>query len=95
MEKDKLKLKLLEKIIECNDAAVLKRVEEIFIEAAEVNEGRENYERSDRMTFLEDLTISPEQEEELMKRYEDYLQNKGKSYTWEEVKKSLKDSHGI
>lgn len=95
MEKDKLKLSLLEKIIACEDAATLKKVEEILDEASEVNEGGEEYNSGEKITLSEDLSISSEQEEELMKRYEDYLQNKGKSYSWEEVKQSLRDSHGI
>lgn len=94
MENDKLKISLLEKIIKCDDAATLKRVEEIFIEVSRVSERGEDYERSEKI-LSEDFTISPEQEEELMKRYEDYLQNKGKSFTWEEVKQNLRDSHGI
>lgn len=92
MEKNKLKLELLQKIITCNDAALLKRVEEILLG---VSEAGEDYSLGEKTALSEDFNISPEQEEELMRRYEDHLQNKGKSYTWEEVRKNLKDSYGI
>lgn len=92
MEKDRLKLELLEKIISCDDAATLRKVEEIL---GGVSEAGEDYGLGEKTAFSEDFNISPEQEEELMRRYQDHLQNNGKSYTWEEVRKNLKDSYGI
>lgn len=95
MEKDKLKLELLERIINCDDAVVLKKVEEILNDVSEVREGGERYKIAGDTFSSEELNISPELEEELMRRYEDHLQNKGKSYSWEEVKKNLRDSYGL
>ena len=95
MEKDKLKLELLEKIIKCDDAAVLKRIGEIFFGTDKLNEEGEEYGVTFKTNQSSDFNISPELEEELMERYEEHLQGKGKTYSWEEVKKDLEDSHGL
>ena len=92
MEKDKLKLELLEKIITCDDEATLEKVGEILLAVSEADEA---YSLDENTALSEDFNISPEQEEELMRRYEDHLQNNGKSYTWEEVRKDLRDSYGF
>ena len=92
MEKNKLKITLLEKIIACDDENTLKRVEEILLGVSETGE---EYGLGEKTVTSDKFSISPEQEEELMRRYEDHLQNNGKSFTWEEVRKNLKDSYGF
>ncbi|MCX2839482.1 hypothetical protein OQ279_15140 [Salinimicrobium sp. MT39] len=92
MEKDKLKLELLEKIIACENEVILKKVEELLFG---VSEAGEEYGLDAYTELSQELSISAEQEEELMRRYEDHLQSRGKSYTWEEVKKNLNDSYEL
>ena len=93
MEKERLKLELLEKIINCDDASVLKRVEEILLDySSKASEAGEEYTFNKRAALSEELNISPEQEEELMRRYDDHLKNGGKSIPWEVVKQNLNES---
>lgn len=92
MEKDKLKLELLERIIACDDEVTLEKVKGVLLGVSETGE---EYGLSQRAVMSDSFNISSEQEVELMRRYEDHLQNKGKSFTWEEVRKNLKDSYGF
>ena len=96
VEKDKLKLKLLEKIIACDDASVLKRVEEIFVtQFSKASEAGENYLSGKEVSTSGELNISPEQEEELMRRYRDYQDGTSEGSTWEEVRQNLRDLYGF
>ncbi|MCC8359629.1 hypothetical protein [Salinimicrobium sediminilitoris] len=92
MKIDKLKLELLEEIINCNDASTLKKVEEIFRSYPSIaSETEEEYNLHKEVEFSEALNISPEQEEELMRRYDDHLKNGGESIPREVVKRNLRD----
>lgn len=96
MENDKLKLELIKKIIECDDAAVLKRVEEILLtQPSKASEAGEDYISEKRVAISGELNISPEQEEELMMRYSEYLEGKDEALSWEEVKQNLRDLNGV
>ena len=88
MEKDKLKLEILEKIIACDDAAVLKRVEEIFLEFSKVNEGGEKY-----LTKVDPVPASHYQKLEV--EFENYKSGDSKGMSWEELKKEIKSKYGF
>ena len=88
MEKDKLKLQLLEMIINCDDAAVLKRVEEIFLEFSKVNEGGENY--------LKEVDPVPASHyQKLEEEFENYKQGDLSGVSWEELRKGIKSKYGF
>ncbi|NJW52068.1 addiction module protein [Salinimicrobium oceani] len=96
MEKERLKLGLLEKIINCDDASVLKRVEEILLDySSKASEAGEEYISSKMAALSEELNISPEQEEELTRRYRDYLEGKTEGVSWEDVRQNIKDLYGF
>ena len=94
MEKERLKKEIIQKIMECEDPEVLQRVEEVLSHFSyKASEAGEEYIQ--KASISEELSISPEQEEELMRRYRDYLGGKSKGFTWEEVRQELKDLYGF
>jgi hypothetical protein len=88
MEKDKLKLELLEKIINCDDAAVLKAVEEIFTGFSEVKEGGENYIKE-----LDPVPASHYQK--LEEEFRKYKSGEVKGISWEKFRQEVKNTHGF
>ena len=60
-----------------------------------VSEAEEQYVSSEKAELSEEIGISARQEEELMRRYNDHLQNKGRSISWEEVKQNLQDFNDV
>lgn len=54
-----------------------------------------DYYKAYKRSLEEGLNIDGNQEEELMKRYQDYLEGKGKTYSWDEVKKNIREKHGF
>ena len=88
MEKDKLKLELLEKIIACDDVTVLKRVEEIFKKVSEVNEGGEKYLKEvDPVPASHYRKLEPE--------FEKYKTGELKGVSWEDYRKEIKVKYGF
>ncbi len=88
MKIDKLKLELLEEIINCNDVATLKRVEEILIGFSEVNEESEKY--------LKEIDPVPENHyQQLEEDYKKYKSGKSKGESWENFRKEIKSNYGF
>jgi len=87
MDKEKFKILLIQKIIECSDTDVLKKIEKILDEnGSEVKEGMEEYKI---FTQHKDSVLTDEQIEEVDRRYQKYLRGEGKSYAWEEVEEEI------
>jgi hypothetical protein len=88
MEIDRLKLELLEKIINCDDAATLQRVEEVFIEFSEVNEEEEKY--------LKEVDPVPDiHYQKLEEEFEKYKNGELKGISWEKFRKEIKSNYGF
>ena len=88
MKIDKLKLELLEEIINCNDVATLKRVEEILIGFSEVNEESEKY--------LKEIDPVPKNHyQQLEEDYKKYKSGKLKGESWENFRKEIKSNYGF
>lgn len=89
MEKDKLKLELLEKIIACNDVTVLRRLEKVLLKSSEVNEAGESYIRN-----IDEVPASYYHElDKEFERYKNGGEQKGAS--WKDVRKELKKKYGF
>ena len=102
MDKNKLKIGLLQKILACDDGGILRKVENILDSpASEVEEAGEGYfsRKNDKSEALpgsnmktdENFDISAEQEDELMRRVADHANGRGKTLSWEEIKKNIKN----
>lgn len=100
-----MKIELLQKIITCEDGDILRRVESVLHSpASEVSEAGEDYfsskiEKSEalpgsNMKTGENFDISAEQEEELMRRVADHANGQGKTFSWEEIKKNIRNIEG-
>lgn len=99
---ENLKKELLNEIMACNDEEVLKKVQQILqTSTSEVSEAGEEYAHKDaefsslsesHLSAGNDLTLSSEQEEGLMKRVVDHSRGIGRTFTWDEVKENIKKS---
>ena len=88
MEKNELKLELLKKIINCNDIATLKRVEEIFFEFSMVNEGGEKY--------LKEVDPVPKSHyQKLEEEHKNFKSGEIKGISWKDFRKEIKSNHGF
>jgi len=89
MEKNALKIELLQKIIACEDEDLLKQIEELLLEV-NAKEPGEDYEVENRKSLL-----SKEQLEEIKRRSEALKTGKEKAIPWEEVRKDLEKKYGF
>ena len=88
MEKQRLRKELIQKISECEDAAVLKRVEEILIGFSEVREGSENYTK-------EVDPVPANYYEKLEEDFQKYKKGEIKGISWEEFREEIRSKHGF
>lgn len=105
MDLNQLKIELIQKIISCEDENILRTIKQILDEnPSEVKEEGEKYSikpsaELDREFPYEQedgfLNINEEQEEELLRRYQDHLEGGGRSLSWEEVRKNIHERHGF
>ena len=88
MEMNSLKIKILEAIINCNDASILKKVEEILMEDSEVGEPGENY--------IKEADPVPESHyRQLEEEFEQYKRGEIKEVSWKDFRKEIKKNHGF
>ena len=89
MEKDKLKLELLERIIACDDEVTLERVKEILLEEiSRVEEGEENY-----LTEVDPVPSSHYQN--LEEDFNKLRSGEIKGISLEDLGKEIKSKHGF
>ena len=88
MNIDELKIKLLQKIINCNDEKLLKEVEKILKSfPSEVEEATEQY--------LTNSSIPASHYEQLDSDYQKYKEGKLELESWAEVKERIKIEHEL
>lgn len=88
MDINQLKLDLFEKIMECDDPAILKRVEEVFSDVSEVREGGENYTKE----------VDPVPASHYQKLEEDFQKYKNgdlEEVPWEKFRAEIKSNYGF
>ncbi|MDT0685441.1 hypothetical protein [Autumnicola psychrophila] len=91
MNKDKLKIELLQKVIACNDEKLLKEVDNLLKSfPSQVNEDTQPYSKEAGVSFL-----SENQKETLKKRYESYLSHESETKEWSDVKAEIMKRHGF
>lgn len=104
MDLDQLKIELIQKIIFCEDENLLRKIDQLLDEySSEVNEEEEKYFSEEKISAhnldvqeeMDSLSISAEQEEELAERYERYLRDGGKSFSWEEAREFIREENGF
>ncbi|WP_424492897.1 addiction module protein [Salinimicrobium sp. GXAS 041] len=105
MDLNQLKVELIQNIISCENEIILREIEQILDEnPSGVREDGEKYffkENSGSVNRIsndeefQSFSISEEQEEELMRRYRNHLEGRGKSIPWDEVKKNIREEHGF
>ncbi|WP_324720288.1 hypothetical protein [Salinimicrobium sp. HB62] len=61
----------------------------------QASEPGKDYISEQKTKLLEEFNISPEQEEELIRRYRDYLEGKTEGDRWEDVRQNIKDLYGF
>jgi hypothetical protein len=88
MEKERLKKELVDKIQKCEDLATLQRVEEVFTEFSEVNEGNEKY-------LKEVDTIPDSHYQKLEEDFKKYRSGELKGISWEEFRKEITSKYGF
>lgn len=92
MDTDKLKKELIGKIIQCSDFELLKEIHKLLNEEInKVNDSSEGY----HISRWKQSMLTDEQNEELERRYEEYLKGEGKSYTMEEVEKWISGKYDL
>ncbi|MDT0645552.1 hypothetical protein RM545_02515 [Zunongwangia sp. F260] len=91
MNRDQLKIELLQKIIACNDEKLLAEVDNILKSfPSEVKENPQPYSKEADVSFL-----SEKQKETLEKRYELYLSQESETKEWTDVKAEIIKRHGF
>ena len=91
MEKNKLKIELLQKILACNDADILKKVESVLDSpASEVGEAGENYSTERYTDPVPDWFY-----EKLEKDSEKYERGELQTKSWEQVKEEIRRKNGF
>jgi len=91
MNKNALKIELIQKVIACNDATLLKQIEDLLRDVkVEVNEPGEGYEVKNHKNLL-----SKEQLEELERRRKAYKSGAEKAIPWEEAKREIERKYGF
>jgi len=89
MDINALKIELIQKIIACNDIALLKHIEELLLEV-NVKEPREDYEVGNHESLL-----SKDQLKELDRRLEAHKNGRSKAIPWEEAKREIEKKYGF
>ncbi|MBO2543751.1 addiction module protein [Salegentibacter sp. BDJ18] len=89
MDKEALKIELIQKIIACNDFALLKQVEEL-LQGVNAHEPGEDY----KVESLQNL-LSKEQLEELDRRLEAHKNGTSKALPWEEARGEIEKKYGF
>lgn len=91
MDKNKLKIELLQKIISCDDGEVLRKLENILDSpASEVAEAGEGYSTENYTDPVPDWFY-----EKLQKDSEKYESGELKTKSWEQVKEEIRRKHGF
>lgn len=90
MEINELKIELLKRILACKDIPTLEKINDFFAEENIVSEVEEEYRTEEKTSEL-----SPEQWEELNRRHKEYLEGKGESYSWEQVKEKIRQKYDL
>lgn len=91
MDKEKLKIKLLQKIIACNDEEVLRKLNKIFQDYFVAEDPSEAY----KLENQSDSPVSDLLYSDLKKDYEDFRNGKLTAKSWEEVRSTLEEKYGI
>jgi putative addiction module component (TIGR02574 family) len=89
MDKEALKIELIQKIIACNDIALLKQVEEL-LQGVYAHEPGEDY----KVESLQNL-LSKEQLEELDRRLEAHKNGTSKPIPWEKARREIEKKYGF
>lgn len=88
MEKNSLKIKLLEAIINCDDADTLKRMQEILLKDSKVGESGENY--------LKEADPVPQSfYRQLEEEYEKYKRGEITGTSWEDFRDEIEKNYGF
>ena len=88
MEKDKLKLELVQRILECDDLEILKKVETVLHNYPEVNEAGESYSKD-----IAEIPASHYQK--LDEEFDKYKNGEQQGASWKDVRKEIKEKHGF
>jgi len=89
MDKEALKIELIQKIIACNDIALLKQVEEL-LQGVNAHEPGEEYELTTTNSVVPDRIY-----EQLEKDFIAYQNKEIQSEEWEKVEHELKEKYGL
>lgn len=91
MDKNALKIELMQKIIACDDEDLLKEME-IFLQEVKVSvhEPNEAYKVDGQKSLL-----SNEQLEEIERRWKAYKSGEEKAIPWEDARKEIQDKYGF
>ncbi|UJH90006.1 hypothetical protein LZ575_13755 [Antarcticibacterium sp. 1MA-6-2] len=90
MEINELKIELLKKILASNDIRTLDKLNEFLSAENTVSEVGEEYK-----TEGKNSSLSPEQWEELNRRYQEYLEGKGESESLEAFNQKIFERYGF
>jgi len=91
MDINELKISLLEKIIACEDKAVLEKIEILLQEVqVDAEEPEEDYEVKSSEFIVSDKVYA-----ELDKDFKAYKTGKLKTESWEKVDRELKEKYGF
>lgn len=90
MEINELKIKLLKRILDCNDIRTLEKLNDFFAEENIASEFEEEYRTEEKASEL-----SPEQWEELNRRYKEYLEGNGESESLETFNQKIFERYGF
>lgn len=88
MEKDGLKLNLLEAIIKCDDAAILKKVEKILLEKSKAEEPEDKY-------IKESDPVPESHYRQLDEEFEKFKRGEVKGVSWDDLRKEIKSKYGF
>ncbi|WP_029036291.1 hypothetical protein [Salinimicrobium xinjiangense] len=87
MENEGLKKKLIQKIRDCDDAAVLKALDEIFAEFSEVRERGENY--------IKELNVPASHYHKIEEEFRKYKSGEIEGISWKTFRQEIKNTHGF
>ncbi|PRX48179.1 hypothetical protein [Salegentibacter salegens] len=89
MDRNALKITLIQKIIDCNDETLLREIEELLQEV-NANEPGGDYEVERSNSVVPDRIYS-----ELEKDFKAYQSEEIQSESWEKVERELKEKYGL
>ncbi|MBE7641433.1 hypothetical protein GUB10_13925 [Salegentibacter sp. BLCTC] len=91
MDKNALKIELIQKIIACDDEVLLMKMEALLKNVKPgASEPGENYEVESRSSQL-----SKEQLKEIERRWEAYKRGEEKAIPWEEARREIERKYGV